>query len=105
MYPLFLGDVTNGRQEPLTAKADASKENGRTDARSCARTALTESQGDSRTCANPFCNAPMGALSPQGKHGRYCSDRCRTDGHVLRRAKAMIRQVGIIEFNEILKRF
>jgi hypothetical protein len=47
----------------------------------------------------------MGAASPQGKHGRYCCDRCRTDGYVLRRAKAMIAEVGIIEFNEMLERF
>ena len=91
--------------EPLTTSQDAGEAMSRAEARSCARTALTESHGGSRACANPFCNAPMGAVSPQGKHGRYCGDRCRTDGYVLRRAKAMIAEVGIIEFNEILERF
>jgi len=61
-------------------------------------TALTQSNGHSRACANPFCNSPMGELSPQGKHGRYCSTRCRMDGYVLRRAKAMIAEVGVVEF-------
>jgi len=37
--------------------------------------------------------------STKGKHGRYCSDRCRTDGYVLRRPKSMIAEVEIIEFN------
>ena len=97
--------MTSFEDEPLTAIGHAGKAKGRIDARSCARTALSQSEGDSRTCANPFCSACMGAASPQGKHGRYCCDRCRTDGYVLRRAKAMIAEVGIIEFNEMLERF
>jgi hypothetical protein len=55
---------------------------------------LTVNGGQSERCFNPFCNAPMTARS--GK--TYCSDRCRTDGYVLRRAKAMIKQVGVITF-------
>jgi hypothetical protein len=48
-------------------------------------------------------NKPVNAVqSPRGKHGRYCCDRCRMDGYVLRRAKAMIDEVGIVEFNAIL---
>jgi hypothetical protein len=36
-----------------------------------------------------------------GKHGKkFCTDRCRMDGYVLRRAKAMIQEVGIIEFHK-----
>lgn len=61
-------------------------------------TALTQSNEHSRACANPFCNTPMGAISPQGKHGRYCCARCRLDGYVLRRAEAMMNEVGVIEF-------
>jgi hypothetical protein len=33
-----------------------------------------------------------------------CSDRCRMDRYVLRRAKAMLDEVGIAEFNAILQR-
>jgi hypothetical protein len=36
---------------------------------------------------------------------KSCSDRCRMDRYVLRRAKAMIAEVGIIEFNEMLEGF
>jgi hypothetical protein len=46
----------------------------------------------------------MGEISPQGKHGRYCSDRCRMDGYVLRRAKQMIDEVGVIEFFDRVSR-
>jgi hypothetical protein len=38
-----------------------------------------------------------------GKHGKKsCSDRCRMDGYVLRRAKAMLAEVGVIQFHELL---
>lgn len=55
---------------------------------------LTVNGGQSEQCSNPFCEAPMTART--GK--RYCSDRCRLDGYVLRRVRAMIREVGIVEF-------
>jgi hypothetical protein len=55
----------------------------------------------SERCANrPFCNSPV--ISRPGK--KYCSDRCRLDGYVLRRAKAMLDEVGAVEFNAILQR-
>jgi hypothetical protein len=57
---------------------------------------LTQSLGHSERCANPFCNHAVGAK------GRYCSDRCRMDGYVLRRAKALLHEVGLIEFYERL---
>jgi hypothetical protein len=63
---------------------------------------LTAQHDSSERCSNPFCHghAPMGA-----KHGkRFCCDRCRMDGYVLRRAKAMLAEVGIVEFNRILNR-
>jgi len=44
----------------------------------------------------------MVVKSPRGKHGRYCSDRRRMDSYVLRRAKAMLAEVGIVELNRIL---
>jgi predicted nucleic acid-binding Zn ribbon protein len=60
---------------------------------------LTAQHDSSERCSNPFCHAPMDA-----RHGkRFCSDRCRMDSYVLRRAKAMIAEVGIVEFNRILK--
>jgi hypothetical protein len=34
----------------------------------------------------------------------FCSDRFRMDRYVLRRAKAMLDEVGIVEFNAILQR-
>jgi hypothetical protein len=38
----------------------------------------------------------------QGK--KFCCDRCRMDGYVLRRAKAMLDEVGIVELNAILQK-
>lgn len=64
--------------------------------------ALTQSFRHSRRCANPFCNGAMVVKSPRGKHGRYCSDRRLMDSYVLRRAKAMLAEVGIVELNRIL---
>ena len=72
-------------------------------AEKCARTALTHIKNDSRRCVNPFCNAPMGEVSSQGKHRRYCSDRCRLDGYALRRAKALLNKVGIVRFHTLLE--
>jgi hypothetical protein len=37
------------------------------------------------------------------KHGRYRSDKCRMDGYALRRAKALLDQVGVIEFHRLLR--
>ena len=68
----------------------------------CARTALTQLNGDSQRCANPFCKAPVNIKSPRGKHGRYCSAPCRMDGYALRRAKELLAKVGIIRFHVFL---
>jgi hypothetical protein len=76
----------------------------RTEATTFDSNALTQSFRHSQRCANPFCHGAMVVKSPRGKHGRYCSDRCRMDGYVLRRAKAMLDEVGIVEFNEILQK-
>jgi hypothetical protein len=74
----------------------------RTEATTFDSNALTQSFGHSQRCANPFCQGAMVVKSSRGKHGRYCSDRCRMDGYVLRRAKAMLDEVGIVELHEIL---
>ena len=39
------------------------------------------------------------------KHGRYCSDKCRMNGYALRRAKALLDLVGVIEFYRLLDLF
>jgi hypothetical protein len=71
-------------------------------AQTCVRTALTQSNGHSQRCANPFCDVEVEIKSPRGKHGRYCSDRCRLDGYALRRVKALLDQVGIIRFHALI---
>ena len=65
------------------------------EARSFDTQPLTENGGHSERCLNPFCKAEMTAKS--GK--KFCSDRCRMDGYVLRRAKAMMDEVGLVEFH------
>ena len=65
-------------------------------------TALTQLNGDSQRCANPFCKAPVNIKSPRGKHGRYCSDHCRMDGYALKRAKALLNRVGVIRFHTLM---
>ena len=76
----------------------------RTDTISFDSKVLTQLNRHSQPCGNPFCEVVVEIKSPKGKHGRYCSDRCRLDGYVLRRAKAMLDHVGIVEFNRILNR-
>lgn len=88
--------------EPLTTR---SAENGTATsakARSCARTALTHTQNDFERCANPFCDKER-KIKPRGKHGRYCSPQCRMDVYMLKRAKAMLNRVGIVNFFSILE--
>ena len=66
----------------------------------CTSDALTLRNGHSERCANPLCN---GTARKSRKHGRYCSDKCRMDGYALRRAKALLDQVGVIEFHRLLR--
>jgi hypothetical protein len=45
-------------------------------------------------------------MAAKNKHAPVklaCSDRCRMDRYVLRRARAMMDDVGIVEFNAILQ--
>jgi hypothetical protein len=74
------------------------------DAQSCASEALTEFQGHPERCSNPFCDAPMPAKNKHAPVKLVCSDRCRMDRYVLRRARAMLDEVGAVEFNAILQR-
>ena len=66
----------------------------------CVSEPLTANLDSSERCANrPFCKSPV--ISRPGK--KYCCDRCRLDGYVLRRARAMLDEVGIVELNAILQ--
>ena len=74
------------------------------DAQSCAAQPLTEFQGHPERCSNPFCNAPMATKNKHAPVKLFCCDRCRMDGYVLRRARAMLDEIGAVQFNAILKR-
>jgi hypothetical protein len=67
---------------------------------------LTTSSGQFDACQNPFCKSVIEPL-PNGwrrTKRRYCSNRCKLDGYTLRRAKALLANVGIIEFHRLLDR-
>ena len=99
-----LQDIIND-DEPLTAAMVQSKGNeSQADTLSLVSEALTEFQGHSERCSNPFCDAPMAAKNKHAAVKKFCSNRCRLDGYVLRRAKAMLDEAGIVEFNAILQR-
>jgi hypothetical protein len=55
------------------------------DAQSCASQRLTANLDSSERCANPFRDRGSMCFK-QGK--KFCCDRCRMDGYVLRRARA-----------------
>ena len=84
----------------LTQLNSAEIELAQADATTCARTALTQLNG--QRCGNPFCAGPLNIKSPRGKHGRYCSAPCRMDGYALKRAKALLAKVGVIRFHELM---
>jgi hypothetical protein len=73
------------------------------DFQTCVSEPLTEFQGHPQRCSNPFCDAPMAAKNKHAPVKLACSDRCRMDRYVLCRAKAMVDDVGIVEFNAILQ--
>ena len=74
------------------------------DAQTCGIQPLTEFQAHPQRCSNPFCDAPMAAKNKHAPVKLACSDRCRMDRYVLRRAQAMLEEFGIVEFNAILQR-
>ncbi len=61
---------------------------------------LTTSSEHVERCSNPVCTSTIEPLADGWRRTerRYCSDPCRMDGYVLRRARAMLDEVGIIEF-------
>lgn len=64
---------------------------------------LTESGIASERCQNPFCDHPMKAKAKNAPIKLYYSSPCKMDGYVLRRAKQMLNEVGIVELNRILE--
>jgi hypothetical protein len=65
---------------------------------------LTTSSGQSGSRQNPFCKSDIETL-PDGwrrTERRFCSDQCKLDVYTLRRARAVLNKVGIIEFHRLL---
>ena len=95
-----LDDILN-EDESVNGRNDAGQDNDNYDVQSCVSEPLTANPDRSERCCNPICqHGRMNAN--QGK--KFCCDRCRLDGYVLRRARAMLEEVGIVEFNAILQR-
>ena len=95
-----LDDILN-EDESVNGRNDAGTTMISIDAQSCVIEPLTANPDRSERCSNPFCqHGSMNAK--QGK--KFCCDRCRLDGNVLRRARAMLEEVGIVGFNAILQR-
>jgi hypothetical protein len=72
----------------------------------CANLVVTTSSGHFQRCANPFCNAdiePMNHGRWRRTQRRFCSDACKYDYHALRRVKALLNRVGVIEFQRLLR--
>lgn len=59
---------------------------------------LTDNGGQSERCANPLCRKQMRAR--KGK--KVCSDPCRMEVYVLRRAREMRNRLGIVKFNSMI---
>jgi hypothetical protein len=75
------------------------------DLQSCDSKPLTTSSGHLQACSNPFCKSTIDPLADGWRRTkrRYCSNPCKMDGYVLRRARAMMDEVGIIRLNIILQ--
>lgn len=72
--------------------------------RSSVNQPLTASNGHSGKCQNPFCKSSIEPLEDGWRRTErlYCSNPCKMDGYVLRRAKVMVDEVGVITFFELL---
>ena len=57
--------------------------------------ALTVSEDQSGQCANPLCKAELPESTRKGK--RYCNERCRMDGWVLKRAVSLLTPMGRVK--------
>ena len=79
----------------------------RTEPEQCVNLVVATSSGHSQRCLNPFCNMVIEPLN----HGqwrrtqrRFCSNHCKYDWHALKRAKALLYQVGVVRFYELIER-
>ena len=71
----------------------------------CVNLVGTTSSGHSQRCGNPFCNADIEPLNRghwRRTKRRFCSDHCKYNYHALKRVKAIVARVGIIEFYQLL---
>jgi hypothetical protein len=65
--------------------------------------------GTNRACGNPVCQKLIEELPCNGRKSwrrtprKFCSDRCKRDGYVLRRAREIIFKIGIVQFSLILE--
>jgi hypothetical protein len=55
-----------------------------------------------QTCASPLCTEQFEQSGMRINPRRYCSERCRQDVWILKRAKQMVDHVGVISFHVIL---
>ena len=53
-------------------------------------------------CQSPICDVEFEQTGMAMQPRRYCSDQCRMDVFVLRRARRMILRLGIVRFNAFL---
>jgi hypothetical protein len=100
-----LNDILNEDTKPEDhhGKGGRAKAMSQADTISFVSEALTEFQGHPERCSNPFCDAPMATKNKHAPVKLFCCDRCRMDGYVLRRARAMLDEVGIVEFKPCSK--
>ncbi len=56
-------------------------------------------------CANPNCNLPFEASGTAMQPRRFCSDKCRMDHWILRKAGALLAPLGKTKAWKILKGF
>ncbi len=68
----------------------------------CANLVVTTSSGHSQRCSNPFCNTVIEPMI-HGRWRRFCSDACKYDYHALKRVKALVGRIGVIEFQRLLR--
>jgi hypothetical protein len=101
-----LHDLLNSEDEAETHDKAELRPMTSTDPVSCVSQSLTTSNRHSGRCQNPFCLVSIEPLEDGWRRTerRYCSNPCRMDGYVLRRAKAMLAEVGIVQFHKLLDR-
>jgi hypothetical protein len=66
---------------------------------------LAQSLTTSEKCQNPLCSKTIEPLQRGWRRTqrRFCSNRCKIDGWVIRRTSEILKQVGMVKFLEILE--